>query len=251
MRHLLFVFLILLSLCSCSPAKKCDLSQTGETLHILFIGNSYTFANDLPGTFSALSCSAGYKVETGMAAEGGWTLADHVASAQTLAKLNEQKWDYVVLQEQSEIPAIEYFRDQTMYPSVRVLVDNTRKLGAKPLLFLTWGHRDGLPSSGLYTYFDMQAQLSMGYNQIARELGVQVAQVGFAWYKARTQPNPIDLWQEDGSHPNEKGTYLAACAFFAAIFRQTPEGLEYWGGLSQETAQTLQTFAAGSVLLGQ
>jgi hypothetical protein len=83
---------------------------------------------------------------------------------------------------------------------------------------------------------------------IAKELNVPVARVGDAWLMGRLQPTPLDLWQADGSHPNEMGTYLAACVFYATIFRQSPAGLTYRSGLSQETAQTLQTLAADSVL---
>jgi hypothetical protein len=213
-------------------------------MRILFIGNSYTYVNDLPGVFTRLACSGGYKVQTGLAAPGGWTLAQHDASNETLAALKQHKWDYVVLQEQSEIPAIQSARSQGMYPAVRQLVARIRASGAQPLLFMTWGHRDGDVQFGLPTYFDMQAQLTAGYLGIAQELNVPVIPVGTAWLKAWTQPTPLDLWQEDGSHPNEQGTYLAACVFYAAIFHQSPLGLGYYAGLDQETAKTLQSLAA-------
>jgi hypothetical protein len=212
-------------------------------MRILFIGNSYTYVNDLPGMFSKLACSGGYKVQTGLAAPGGWTLAQHEASNETRAALEQQKWDYIVLQEQSEIPAIPADRSQSMYPAVRRLVARIKATGAQPLLFLTWGHRDGDMQFGLPTYFDMQAQLTFGYLGIAQELNVPVIPVGTTWLKARTLPAPLDLWQADGSHPNEQGTYLAACVFYTAIFHQSPLGLGYYAGLNQETAKTLQSLA--------
>jgi hypothetical protein len=246
MRRIYFLFLFLLSFTGCSPADAC--ANSGTTLHILFIGNSYTYVNDLPGTFRQLACSGGHRVETGMAADGGWTLAQHASAAGTLDKLNGQKWDYVVLQEQSEIPAIETSRIQSMYPAARTLVAKIRQNGAMPLFFNTWGHKDGEPDYGEPTYFDMQAQLDVGYKGIARELGVDVAPVGYAWMQARTQPQPLDLWQDDGSHPNEQGTYLAACVFYAMVFQESPAGLGYRAGLSQGAAKTLQGLAAGAVL---
>lgn len=226
----------------------CHGSQTPETvLHILFIGNSYTSVNDLPGTFAKLACSGGHQIETDIAAVGGWTLADHANSAQTIAKLNQQKWDMVILQEQSEFPTIPYDRAQYMYPAVRWLVAKIRDLGAQPYLLITWGHRDGLPDAGIPSYTDMQAQLDAGYMGIANELGVAVVPVGDAWLQARKQSNPLDLWQDDGSHPNEQGTYLAASVFYATIFHQSPVGLSFRAGLSQKTAQSLQTLAADTV----
>jgi hypothetical protein len=57
----------------------------------------------------------------------------------------------------------------------------------------------------------------------------------------------LDLWQADGSHPSEQGTYLAACVFYAAIFHQSPEGLSYLAGLTKETPTFLQRIAASTV----
>jgi hypothetical protein len=248
MKYLLCACLVLLVISGCSPEDTCHGFQNSSTLmHILFIGNSYTYVNDLPGMFTKLACSGGHQVQTGMAAQGGWTLAQHDASDQTRATLQQQKWDYVVLQEQSEIPAIPSDRVQTMYPAVRSLVARIRAAGAQPLLFMTWGHQDGDPQFGLPTYFDIQAQLSAGYMGIAQELNVPVLPVGTAWLRSQTQANPLDLWQADGSHPTEQGTYLAACVFYAALFHQSPQGLGYYADLDQGTAQTLQSLAAETV----
>jgi hypothetical protein len=246
MRRILCIFILLLAFTGCSPAETCG--NSGEALRILFIGNSYTYVNDLPGTFAHLACSGGHKVETGMAADGGWTLEQHASASGTLDKLNGQQWDYVVLQEQSEIPAVEASRGQAMYPAARALVAKIRENGAEPLFFNTWGHKNGLPEYGEPTYFEMQAQLDVGYKGIARELGVDVVPVGYAWLQARTQPQPLDLWQDDGSHPNQQGTYLVACVFYATVFQESPAGLGYRAGVSMDEAETLQRLANDAVL---
>jgi hypothetical protein len=244
--HWLILLLFPIALGACAPESACEREQQ-QPIRILFIGNSYTFANDLPGTFTKLACSGGHKIVTGQAAVGGAMLSDHAASTQTTDLLLKQKWDWVVLQEQSELPAVPALRAQNMYPAVRWFVTQIRQQDAQPLLFYTWAHRDGSPNTGTNTYNDMQAQLYMGYYGIARELGAPVAAVGTAWSKARNRPQPLDLWQEDGSHPNTSGTYLAACVFYATLFQESPVGLEYLAGLSQESAKDLQTIAAESV----
>jgi hypothetical protein len=223
-------------------------TTTEAPVRILFIGNSYTSVNDLPNMFSQLAGAGGHANETAIAAGGGWTLATHLAAPQTQDKLKQHKWDFVVLQEQSLIPASELARTQGMYPAVRGLVRQLETLGAKPVLFLTWGRRDGWPDGGYQTYDAMQAQLTEGYAAIANELQVPFAPVGEAWQQARSRALPFDLWQADGSHPSVQGTYLAACVFYAVIFRQSPEGLTFNAGLSQETARSLQNLAASTVL---
>lgn len=247
-RFLLACFIVF-TLCGCSSQTGCDNLQSIETCtRILFIGNSYTYVNDLPGTFVKLAQSGGHSVETGMVAEGGWTLTDHVASAATLDALNSAEWDYVVLQEQSLTPAVEQLRTSGMYPSARSLVQSIDQLGATPLFFLTWGYLNGSPDYGMPTYEEMQAQLIQGYLGIADELNTPVAPVGVAWSVARSQSSNLVLWQDDGSHPADQGTYLAACVFYAVIFRQSPEGLTYHGHVSKDIALILQTIATDTVL---
>jgi hypothetical protein len=56
------------------------------------------------------------------------------------------------------------------------------------------------------------------------------------------------MWQSDGSHPTVSGTYLAACVFYATIFRVSPVGLADDDGLPSGEAHSLQTVAATTVL---
>ena len=238
-----------LSAIACSPATSCGAAQGPDTCQrILFIGNSYTYVNDLPGMFAKLADAGGHPAEVESAAQGGWSLSDHVNSPETLDKIKASKWNFVVLQEQSQIPAFELSRTQGMYPAARLLVREIEQTGARPVFFMAWAHRDGWPENGLKNYEDMQFQIDSGYLGIARELNSPVAPVGFAWLTARRQNPGLNLWQDDGIHPSEEGTYLAACVFYAVIYRASPEGLTYLAGLPKEIAQPLQRIAADTVL---
>ncbi len=135
-----------------------------------------------------------------------------------------------------------------MYPAARGLVQQIRATSAQPIFFETWAHRGGFPENGLFTYEGMQYEINQGYMRIASELDVRLAPVGLAWFRA-LQANPnLQLWQEDGSHPSEQGTYLAACVFYVTFFNESPVGLNYRGNLSEEVALQLQE-AANSVLV--
>jgi len=155
--------------------------------------------------------------------------------------------DVVVLQEQSEIPSVEQFRQSEMYPAARRLADTIYRHGSRPMFFLTWAHRDGWPENGLPDYVSMQSAINDGYLAIAAEEQAAVAPVGVAWSTTLNQPHP-GLWQDDGSHPTTAGTYLAACVFYATIFHQSPGGLTYRADLSPVDAAMLQTIAADTVL---
>ena len=249
MRRGLLIVLLLLVCCACSASSSCDNTRPSQDcLRVLFVGNSYTFVNDLPNTFAALANAGGRRVHIGMVANGGWTLEQHASSTPTLNQLAPHQWEYVVLQEQSQIPSIPRFRSATMYPAVRSLVKRIRQSQATPLLFQTWAHRDGWLEMGLPDAARMQAQLNAGYGEIGRELNVRVIPVGTAWLAAHARYPELQLWQDDGSHPSEQGTYLAACVMYAAISGASPEGLSYHGSVSSDIAGQLQTIAADAVL---
>ena len=76
---------------------------------VLFIGNSFTYYNDMPSTyFLSLAAKAGYRVRVTAITKGGYTLekfadpADEQGKrvAEALDAKNAGKYDYVVLQEQ-------------------------------------------------------------------------------------------------------------------------------------------------------
>jgi hypothetical protein len=222
---------------------------TGATCaRVLFIGNSYTYVNDLPTTFADLAWAGGHRVETGSLADGGQTLAQHAADSVTATTLASKQWNTVVLQDQSENPSVAYYRQNEMYPATRQLVALARKAAAQPLFFLTWAHQAGWPEAGLPDYASMQTAVDDGYLGIASQLDVPIAPVGDAWKAVVAEQSSPNLWQADGTHPTTTGTYLAACVFYASIFRQSPVGLSYHDGLPDAEATTLQRAAASTVL---
>jgi uncharacterized protein DUF4886 len=249
---LLLTSILLVMPLGCSPSAATGCPKTQEACtRVLFIGNSYTYVNDLPAMVAELARAGGHPTETGMAAEGGLTLADHVKSAATQAKLGSLKWDVVVLQEQSQIPSVAQLRTDQMYPAARALVHSVRLGGSRPMFYLTWGHRDGWPENGLPDYARMQAEIDQGYLEIGRAIGVAVAPVGIAWATVVSRNAAPGLWQDDGSHPTVAGTYLAACVFYASIFHESPVGLAYDAGLAKELTTSLQQGAADTVLTDQ
>lgn len=238
--------LLTFPLTACAPRPGC--SGAADCTRVLFVGNSYTFVNDLPTVFATLAASGGHDVDTGMDAQGGETLAQHAQDGNGLSQIDGGHWTYVVLQEQSEIPAIPSSRDASMYPAVRTLAARVRGAGAQPLLFLTWGHKAGEPDLGLRDFSAMQDALDDGYKRVAADQHTPIAPVGEAWFRLTQDEPGAALWQDDGSHPTAEGTYLAACVFYATIFHASPKGLTYHGDLSDDEAARVQQVAADTVL---
>ncbi|MFZ4412243.1 MAG: DUF4886 domain-containing protein [Bacteroidales bacterium] len=227
-------------------------SQPIDTVKVLFIGNSFTFANDLPLTFSQLATKAGKRVLVDNSTFGGYTLEMHFQNATTIQKIYSQKWDYVVLQEQSQIPSFIPDRETMMYPFAvsldSVIHDNSPC--SRTLFFMTWAHKfgdQGLPV-GSDTYEDMQQRLRSGYMTIADSLNAAVAPCGWAWRQLRQNYPNLELYSGDNYHPNENGTYLAACTFYASIFTQSAVGINYTGNVLASDALVFQSTASQIVL---
>jgi hypothetical protein len=194
-----------------------------------------------------LANAGGYDIEVSMQAKGGWTLGDHAGSTETIEMIRGQSWHYVILQEQSVIPANPADREAHMYPAVRDLNAEIQDSGGETFLFLTWGRQGGIPELGYVNFSEMQDALTEGYLGIADELDILVAPVGEAWRYFVERGSGSELWQPDGSHPSKSGSYLAACVFYAVMFNQSPEGLMYTAGLEGDIAEMYQSIAFQTV----
>lgn len=221
-----------------------------DTLKVLFIGNSYTYFNEMPTMLASLAQSANRPVITGQSTPGGYTLQQHTQDTTTISMISQGVWHYVVLQEQSQIPTIEYWRYNSMYPAARYLDSLIVEHNESTAFFMTWGRKyggmqsyNGYSSPDFRDFFEMQEILRSAYLEIANELSATLCPVGMAWAQAKRIDTLVDLWQSDNSHPTLKGSYLTACVFYCVFFDTSPVGLSYTGGLSQEDALFCQTVA--------
>lgn len=233
-----------------------------QTTDVLFLGNSYTYWNDLPDLVEQLALSGGHIVARDQNTPGGNTLGypqtsgfPHMTHPVSLAKIATGGWDIVILQDQSVLPAHPVGLSDFTIPGVQSLAAAVAASspGATVLLYQTWGRRD----PGQYCYasychtstgFDgMTDALAEGLDECAAVTGADVAPVGRAWQRARELDPALILHFSDGSHPILAGSYLAACVFYAKIFDESPVGLTYTAGLDPALAMLLQTAADDTV----
>lgn len=227
---------------------------------MLFVGNSYTFYNDLPGMLTKLSSANKKTLKTDDVTKGGWTLGadpkSHASDVDTAAKINAHPWSVVVLQEQSQIPTIASLKSATMVPGAMKLAQKVKAQSActKTWLFLTWGRKNGgkqcagSQCSAPFKDFDeMQDALTAAYLDAASQIGGAVVPVGEAWRAALKAGGP-NLFDADGSHPSEAGSYLAALTFYAALYKASPAVASPPNGMKSDDAELLQKVAAATVL---
>lgn len=224
---------------------------------VLFIGNSYTSVNDLPNTLLNLSLSMGDTIQVDNSAPGGFTFNQHSNYATTLAKIQSGNWDFVVLQEQSQIPAFSPAQVQTdCYPYAKKLCDSIRAYNpcAEIVFYMTWGRKNGDASNcasypPICTYLGMQQRLRESYLEMSDSNHATCAPVGVVWKNYRTAYPLVELYNPDESHPSIQGTYLAACTFYTTIFGKSCVGAQYApAGVSTSDLFTIQTVASETIL---
>ncbi|MBI1194124.1 MAG: hypothetical protein GC205_13275 [Bacteroidetes bacterium] len=246
MKHLLFFFVFIPCLAT---------AQTGQVKQVLFIGNSYTARNELPAMVADIANSFGHTLLWDANLIGGSSFANHASNATTLTKIAQGNWDVVVLQEQSQLPALDPVSvASSVYPYAQSLVEALRGANpcTSPVFYMTWGRENGDDENcGSYppvcSYDGMQGRLRDSYLQMAQDNDAAVAPVGMAWKAVRDDHPGINLYNADESHPSFGGTYLAACVLYATIFQESPAGAFIPAGVSPATANDLQQKAALTV----
>ena len=219
---------------------------------VLFIGNSYTYVNDLPGMFDSLSTHLGKTVSIGSKTNGGFTFQNQWNDPATYTAIHQQDWDVVVLQAQSQEPSFPY--DQVTTNTLPFAIDLSDSVYAahacsNVMYYMTWGRKTGDPQwDSINTFDKMNARLYDGYMRFANATSAMVSPVAIAWKNIRDNHPEIELYASDGSHPSVAGTYLVANTFYAAIFRESPVGTTYLAGLDPTTAGILQQAAVATVM---
>jgi hypothetical protein len=203
-----------------------------RSLNVLFVGNSFTARNDLPGLIARLAAARNIGLDHRLINRGGASLRMHWNAGGAQKAMSGEKFDYVVLQEQSTLPVKNATR---MHENVRLFDGAIRAAGARTALYLTWARKHA-PES--------QKAITDAYSSIGRELGAIVVPAGVAWEAfLHTHDKPV-LHDKDGSHPSPAGTYLAACVFLAALLEEDPREIGVSiDGLSPADAQLLQRVA--------
>lgn len=216
---------------------------------ILFVGNSHTYTNDLPGMFFEMAQAGGHGVDVYDLTEGSYTLQrfsdpeDELGEILTDA-LQSEPWDFVVLQENTNA-AVAFNAKKDMYPYARKLDEMIKAAGGQTAFLMTWAPEEG---AGAFSREMVQGQLAAGYRTIAEELDALLIPGGEVFAKALEQDEELQLWGEDGQHPSVEGTYLAACTAYALLFQETPVGNPYLADLDQDKAQELQGMAQAFIL---
>ena len=215
------ILALIVVLTGVSSAHAQEPAKTKE-FHVLFIGNSQIFYNDLPRIVEALAESAPADrpriradrfVAGGASLERLWNAG--VGKGTARAKIVEKKWDYVILQD------IYLVKPDSFYKYGPLFHELAQNNGSRTVLFCTASVSSQYPS-GFQNLHDMHIILG-------KKLQVPVAAAGKAWLsywgETPSAEERLALYHTDKAHPGIKGSYIYACTLYAALTGHTPVGL--------------------------
>jgi hypothetical protein len=184
-----------------------------DGIQVLFIGNSLTYVNDLPGMLETLMDSAGVgPVTIASVAFGNYGLEDHWVLGPARATIAQGGWDVVALQQG---PSATEGRPSLLEYSVR-FGEEIESVGARPASYMVW------PDT--LRFFDFDG-VSDSYRTAAEQADGFLFPVGEAWRIAWSLDPVMELYGHDGFHPSVNATYLAALVMFEQLAARTPIGL--------------------------
>ena len=220
---------------------------------VLFIGNSYTYYNDLPGIFSRLASENGHEIQVDAVTKGARKLvqyqnAEDPYTEKLVALLGEKHYSVAVLQEQSVLPLT---GEKTFLNGVEYLTGMLSGKADRILLYQTWARKAGhetLIKNG-WTVDQMAKGLRDAYRRVADAVGASVSPAGDAFAAFLAAYPALELYDPDGTHPSYLGSALAAVVHYASIFGELPASLSSLA-LDEKTLDAL-IFAAGAALKKQ
>ena len=218
-----------------------------QSIDVLFIGNSYTGVNDLPQLFLSVATSTGDQVTVSSNTPGGSTFQQHCTN-QSATYIQQGGWEFVVLQEQSQLPAFPLNQVQTScFPYAAQLNDliELHNPCAETVFYMTWGRKYGDQDNApnyppIGTYEGMDSLLFERYMYMTEVNDAIVSPVGRVWRYLRNNHPEIELYSSDNSHPSLEGSYAAACSFYTTILRKDPTLITDYCGVTANVAQIIQ-----------
>ena len=186
-----------------------DPQRTASRERVLFVGNSLTSVNDVPGLVAGIARADGRAVHCEVVAINNFSLEDHWQQGDAMRRIAAGGWTTVVLQQ-----------GPSALPDSRVLlVQYTRQFdaairrqGGRTALYMVW------PFASRRFDFD---GVSASYRAAAESVGGVILPVGAAWQAVWRRDPAFALYGPDGFHPTPAASYLAALVIYEGLANRT------------------------------
>lgn len=231
-----------------------SMANDNDSLKVLWIGNSFTFTNDIPGIVKDIADNQGVKLSITRFLKPGERFSGHLKNKELVKALKKGGWDYVILQGFSSTPAYStesVARD--IYPYAHTLdsLAKTKSPNVHVIYYMTWGHKYGNVRQTDYplddTYELMQERIKTTYLEMTHANNGWCAPVGIAWKRIIEDYPAYQLYESDCFHPSILGSYLSANVIFTTIHQRRYQ-TDVTCGIPTEQAEALQQTAQNTVM---
>jgi hypothetical protein len=217
------------------PSHAGESIAVGATVAVLFVGDSFSFVNDINEQMRLLAASRTTPLilASDRATEGGATLQrlwslSFVQRAIKKGRVTDprMKYNYVVLQD--DIPEYTDETPNNFFRYGKLFSQEIKAYGAQPVLFMAWAY-NRIPWATL-------DQIALAHRQLSQELNIKVAPVGLAFRRSLSQRPDIAMLGGDAEHETLAGAYLGATVIFMTMFGGNATDLTY---LPTNTTETI------------
>ncbi|HTN45591.1 MAG TPA: T9SS type A sorting domain-containing protein [Flavipsychrobacter sp.] len=230
-----------------------------DTTRVLFIGNSFTAGENIPGLVKSFATVAGMPMEILAHTPGGISVGDvsqgtqaHMNNPLVFDLIRNNQLDFVVLQDnQGRFVLNSSFPNPTVSQVVAghmKIRDSMRYYHgcARMLFFAGWALKNGWPDIGngqkcIENIYENYLTLNTTANEI-------ISPIGMAWLRSINQLANVDLWSADEAHQSAAGAYLTAATIFSSIYRLNTEKVSFSAQLDTAEARILRRIAYQTVM---
>ena len=216
-----YLLILLLSLLSFPQSGYSQ--QNDDAIKVLFIGNSFTYMNDMSSMFEKMAKKSGKEVIVESNTKGGANFKEHTGRKDMYEAISKRQWDYIILQGYSrELSFPVEYMDTATFPYVDQILEAIYENNTctNVMFYMTWGYEEGYPSREEIKTFEMMADtIRNGYKAMGELYNLPVVPVGMVWKQLRLDKG-YNFYINDKFHPNTNGSFLVASSFYSAIFNE-------------------------------
>tara|TARA_E500000318_G_scaffold111329_2_gene129545 strand:+ start:1065 stop:1814 length:750 start_codon:yes stop_codon:yes gene_type:complete len=174
--------------------------------HILFVGNSLTYTNNLPKLVEEEAERKGVLVKTKSISKPNYAIVDHWADGEVQELIRSKKYNYVILQQG---PSSQMDGYDMLVNDAAVYADLCSANNTKLTYFMVWPAR--------YNYHTFQGVIT-NYTAGAQANNAILCPVGAVWKDYFDATQDFSYYGPDDFHPSLKGSKVAAEIIVETIF---------------------------------
>lgn len=191
---------------SLACASKTDDAAPAKSIHILFVGNSLTYSNDLPKRVQEVAAKQGVSVKTEMLAFPNYALEDHWLEGKVQELIASGRFTYVVVQQG---PSSQEEGRTMLIESGKMYSELCKQHKTTLAFFMVW------PSKANYHTFE---GVIKNYTEAAASTNSLLCPVGKLWKEHFDTTHDFSYYGSDLFHPSTMGSQVAAEVIYESLF---------------------------------